>query len=104
MNTNFSRFGLAGSDKARKPARRPSAMDEAKPPRMPPFPGRACCCLAKPVVVAMMPVTGQRSTPVDIHLCAHHYRASRKALAQAGAIVFDRNGALVSGTDAFELV
>ncbi|HEU5031421.1 MAG TPA: hypothetical protein VFV01_41350 [Spirillospora sp.] len=52
----------------------------------------------------MMPVTDQRPEPVDLHLCAHHYRASREALAEAGAVVFDRNGALATGTDAFELV
>ncbi|GAA2128586.1 hypothetical protein [Actinomadura napierensis] len=45
MNTNFSHFALAGADKVRKLARRPSTMDEAKPPRVPPA-GRACCCLA----------------------------------------------------------
>ncbi|MFB4298564.1 hypothetical protein [Actinomadura sp. NTSP31] len=103
MNTDFPRLPFTRSDRTQAPERRVPA-DDAVSPRVPALSRQACCCLAKPVVVAVMPVTDQRPDPVDIHLCAHHYRASRKSLASAGAIVFDRNGALVTGTDPFELV
>ena len=54
--------------------------------------GRACCCPAKPVVVAVMPPAPGRDHPTDLLLCAHHYRASRVALDRAGAAVFDDAG------------
>jgi hypothetical protein len=53
---------------------------------------RACCCSARPVVVAVIPRTAARDHPTELMLCAHHYRASRKALAASGATVFDWNG------------
>ncbi|HXZ70855.1 MAG TPA: hypothetical protein VEH31_08305, partial [Streptosporangiaceae bacterium] len=54
--------------------------------------GRACCCPARPVVVAVMPPVAGRDHPTDLLLCAHHYRASRVALDRAGAAVFDDAG------------
>ena len=51
--------------------------------------GRACCCPAKPVVVAVMPPAPGRNHATDLLLCGHHYRASRAALAAVGAAVFD---------------
>ena len=54
--------------------------------------GRACCCPARPTVVAIMPPTPSRDHPTDLLLCAHHYRASRVALERAGAAVFDGAG------------
>ena len=53
---------------------------------------RACCCPARPVVVAVMPPAPGRDHPTDLLLCAHHYRASRAALDRAGAAVFDGAG------------
>ena len=50
---------------------------------------RACCCPAKPAVVALMPPAPGRTRAADLLLCRHHYRASRKALAAAGATIFD---------------
>jgi hypothetical protein len=50
---------------------------------------RACCCPARPVVIAVMPAAPGRDHPTDLLLCAHHYRASRAALDQAGAAIFD---------------
>jgi len=58
--------------------------------------GRACCCPAKPKVIVIMPPTRGRKHPVDLLLCGHHYRASRKALAAAGATVLDLNGVPVT--------
>ena len=52
----------------------------------------ACCCSARPVVVAVMPPSADRDHPIAILLCGHHYRASRAALAAAGASAFDRDG------------
>ena len=51
----------------------------------PAVPMRACCCPAMPMVKVMMPPTAARKDPVDLWLCGHHYRASRQALAVAGA-------------------
>jgi hypothetical protein len=56
---------------------------------------RACCCPAKPVVVAVMPPAPGRDHPTDLLLCGHHYRASRLALVAAGATVFDVAGRTV---------
>ena len=55
---------------------------------------RACCCLAKPVVVAVIPPAAGRDHPTDLLLCGHHYQASRATLAAAGASAFDRSGRL----------
>lgn len=48
---------------------------------------RACCCTAKPAVIALMPATADRPHETDLLLCGHHYRVSRRALAAAGAVV-----------------
>jgi len=57
--------------------------------------GRACCCPAKPAVVALIPVAG-RPRPTELLLCGHHYRASRRGLAAAGASVLALNGTSVT--------
>jgi hypothetical protein len=46
---------------------------------------RACCCPAQPVVRVIMPPTSKRQHSVDLLLCGHHYRVSRRALAAARA-------------------
>lgn len=48
---------------------------------------RACCCSAKPAVVAVLPPGPGRNHETDLLLCGHHYRASRDALRAAGATV-----------------
>lgn len=48
---------------------------------------RSCCCPAKPVVIVIMPPATGRAHQTDLLLCGHHYRASRQALAAAGAMV-----------------
>jgi hypothetical protein len=53
---------------------------------------RACCCSARPVVVAVMPPSPDRDHPTDLTLCAHHYRAAREALAACGVTVFGQDG------------
>ena len=53
---------------------------------------RACCCPARPVVIVILPPASGRPHPVDLLLCGHHYRASRRALAAAGALVVDMQG------------
>jgi hypothetical protein len=62
----------------------------------------ACCCPAKPVVVAIMPASAGRPLPVDLLLCGHHYRLAKHALAAAGAEVFDTEGEPLS-PDLFSL-
>ena len=56
---------------------------------------RACCCPAKPVVVAIMPPAPSRDHPTDLLFCGHHYRASRQSLAAAGALLYDATGRTV---------
>jgi len=58
--------------------------------------GRACCCSAKPAVIAVMPPVKGRRHSTELLLCGHHYRASKQALAAAGATVWDMTGAPVT--------
>jgi hypothetical protein len=48
---------------------------------------RACCCSARPAVVAVFPARAGRSQPVDLLLCGHHYRECRAEVEAAGAVV-----------------
>jgi hypothetical protein len=50
---------------------------------------RACCCTAKPVVIAVMPQTAQRPHPIELLLCGHHHHVSKEALETAGAVTYD---------------
>jgi hypothetical protein len=59
--------------------------------------GRACCCSAKPTIIAVMPPAASRPHPTDLLLCGHHYRASRHALDLAGATVLDLDGQPAAG-------
>ncbi len=59
------------------------------------FAERACCCLARPAAVVVMPPADGRPYPVDLLLCAHHYRASVVALLAAGAAVYDVAGVVI---------
>jgi hypothetical protein len=54
--------------------------------------GRSCCCNAKPLIIAFIPPAPGRPHQTDLLLCGHHYRASRSALAAAGATVMDIDG------------
>ncbi len=60
--------------------------------------GRSCCCAAMPLVVAFIPASPGRPHRTDLLLCGHHYRASRHALAAAGATVVDLDGMPVAGS------
>jgi len=60
--------------------------------------GRACCCSARPMVIAIMDPAPGRPHRTDLLLCLHHYRASRKGLAAAGAAVLDMAGRPVPDT------
>jgi hypothetical protein len=53
---------------------------------------RACCCSARPAVVAVIPPSGNRSAPTDLLLCGHHSRKSMPALLAKGAILLDLDG------------
>jgi hypothetical protein len=46
---------------------------------------RSCCCPARPAVLVVMPPVPSRPHETDLLLCEHHFRASRQALAAAGA-------------------
>jgi len=56
---------------------------------------RACCCAAKPAVVAIIPPGAGRNAPADLLLCGHHYRKSRAALVACSAILLDMNGCVL---------
>jgi hypothetical protein len=56
---------------------------------------RACCCPARPAVIAVRPSTASRPHPTDLLLCGHHYRVSRQALAAAGAAIFCLDGTVL---------
>lgn len=62
---------------------------------------RACCCPAKPAVMALMPTDAHRARHTDLLFCAHHYRAARNGLATAGATVVDDVGRVLDTTDAW---
>jgi len=65
------------------------------PPRLA---DHACCCPAMPVVRVLIPPASERTHPVDLLLCGHHYLASRAALAAADAVVIDETGAVWNQT------
>jgi hypothetical protein len=52
---------------------------------------RACCCIAKPTVIVLMPPAADRPHQTDLLLCGHHYRMSEQALAAVNATVLDLN-------------
>jgi hypothetical protein len=59
------------------------------------FAERSCCCPARPAAVVVMPPTDSRPYPVDLLLCAHHYRAAVGALLAMGAAVYDAGGVVI---------
>ncbi len=61
----------------------------------------ACCCTARPVVVAVLPSTGASADPVELLMCGHHARVSWPALKEAGAFVFDATGRLLMPREPF---
>jgi hypothetical protein len=67
-----------------RPAYRP--LDDAMSAREA-LAGPACCCPGRATVRVTMPRTQTRPHQTDLLLCAHHYRASRAALAAAHAVV-----------------
>ena len=91
----------------------PSAGNDARAAVRPPddpIPSRevsgslACCCPARAMVQVVMPPTAARPNETELLLCGHHYRASRTALAAAGAVVRalpDPSGEVVAVRDRF---
>ncbi len=71
---------------------RPAQLDAAG--SQPAQPERACCCSARPMMIAMIPPGEGRPTAVDLWLCGHHYRKSQQALTAAGATVAAALGAI----------
>jgi hypothetical protein len=53
---------------------------------------RSCCCPSRPAVIVLMPPAKGRRHTTDLLLCGHHYRASRRSLATAGATVTELDG------------
>lgn len=66
----------------------------AQPP-LPRYSQRACCCLAPPSVIAVIPANDRRG-PVELLLCGHHYRQSRPALVASEATLTDIKGHLLT--------
>jgi hypothetical protein len=61
--------------------------------------GRACCCIARPAVIVLIPPTADRPHQTDLLLCGHHYRTSKQALAAANATVLDLNGVPLAASE-----
>jgi len=62
---------------------------------------QACCCVARAVVRIIMPPTASRPHETELLLCGHHYRASRAALAAAGASMHELAGSFADPSDWF---
>jgi hypothetical protein len=50
---------------------------------------RSCCCPGPAAVLVVMPATAARPHETELLLCGHHYRASRHALTEAHAAVYE---------------
>jgi hypothetical protein len=87
MSLRFPRHRAGGHQQALAAAIAPphAPGGTGRAPDALPVPDRACCCTAKPMVKVIMPTAAARPQPVDLWLCGHHWRASREALAAAGA-------------------
>src|SRR5215472_11356359 len=96
LHPSFAGRGTPGAERSSGPDgprwRGPDSIDWRAAQRA----GRACCCPAKPMVIAIMPPRRGRKHPTDLLLCGHHYRVSRKVLAAAGATVLDLSGVPVT--------
>jgi hypothetical protein len=53
---------------------------------------RACCCPARPAVIAILPPSAGRPHQTELLLCGHHYQVSQHALRAAGATLLDITG------------
>ncbi|HTW20044.1 MAG TPA: hypothetical protein VME70_07530 [Mycobacteriales bacterium] len=56
----------------------------------------SCCCPGKPAYQAVLRPRADRSAPVEIVLCAHHYRRSRSELDRIGGAIYDCSGRAVA--------
>lgn len=61
----------------------------------------ACCCPARPAVVAIVPPGPGRPHPTELLLCGHHFRRSRAALKAVGATVLNPSGLPVTAENAW---
>lgn len=59
---------------------------------------QACCCSARPAVLALVPRPHSDGAVVELLLCARHLRRCLDGLDAAGAAVFDSRGALITPT------
>jgi len=84
--------GVATAERAVRPAEAGAHAGDAIDWRAARRADHACCCTARPTVIAIMPPAPGRPHPTDLLLCGHHYRLSRRALAAAGATVLDLDG------------
>jgi hypothetical protein len=53
---------------------------------------RACCCTARPSVIAVIRPSAGRPHLTELLLCWHHYRLARRALDASGVTVLDIDG------------
>ena len=56
----------------------------------------SCCCPGKPAFQAVLPPNQDLKAPVEIVLCAHHYRRSRSLLDRIGGAIYDCAGRAVA--------
>ncbi len=55
----------------------------------------SCCCPGKPAFQAVLPPTADVTAPIEILLCAHHYRRSSSVLSRIGGAIYDSAGRAV---------
>lgn len=60
---------------------------------------RSCCCVAPPAVIVVVPPSAGRPLATELLLCGHHYRLSRRALAERGDTVLDLDGSPLADED-----
>jgi hypothetical protein len=94
MSTDFAQHTTTRSGLLRR--QRPESADRPGPWEALVAADHACCCSARAAVVVVMPPAAGRQHATELLLCGHHYRASRQALAAAGASAFDRDGVPVT--------
>ncbi len=56
----------------------------------------ACCCPGQPAFQAVLPPTAEVAAPIEILLCAHHYRRSSSVLSKIGGAIYDSAGRAVA--------
>jgi hypothetical protein len=92
-DSSYSRFGgRAGAQPDAERIPPDDAVVAAAFRRILTYADRACCCTARPAVLAIMPASPDRLQHTDLLFCRHHYQASRVGLRGTGALIIGSDG------------